>query len=222
MIDKLQDQLVHGLGSDLELAYYNRNILLQLRMIHPKITEQTSKAAIEQFNFMCVNSKINAVLYLSRIYDKPNNNNKTRCLEKLINQLISNKMSNAPVIIAEILWEEFKIKHLKALHFLGANIVKSDDFLAKVGCYITTTRESNGAPLNKVKEWRDGFIAHNDSNKDAPSLSDIQIEELLIIAEAALSYINDFLGIGASFNLRKPAGEFVDEIFSQLITVNKN
>ena len=221
MIDKLQDQLLHGLGSDLELAYYNRNILLQLRVIHPKITEQTSKAVIEQFNFMRDNSKINAVLYLSRVYDKPNNH-KTRCLEKLINQLISNKMSNAPAIIAEILWDEFKIKHLKALHFLGGNIVKSDEFLAKVGCYITTTRESNGAPLNKVKEWRDGFIAHNDSNKDAPSLSDIQIEELLIIAEAALSYINDFLGIGASFNLRKPEGEFVEEIFSQILTGNKN
>lgn len=222
MIDKLQDQLLHGLGSDLELAYYNRNILLQLRVIHPKITEQTSKAVIEQFNFMRDNSKINTVLYLSRVYDKPNNNNKTRCLEKLINQLISNKMSNAPAIIAEILWEDFKIKHLKALHFLGGNIVKSDEFLAKVSYYITTTRESNGAPLNKVKEWRDGCIAHNDSNKDAPSLTDIQIEELLIIAEAALFYISDFLGIGASFNLRKPEGEFVEEIFSQLLSGSTN
>jgi hypothetical protein len=44
----------------------------------------------------------------------------------------------------------------------------------------------------------------------------------LIIAEATLSFINDFLGIAASFNLRKPEGEFVEEIFSQLITVNKN
>jgi hypothetical protein len=152
MITRIQDQILLGLGTDLELAYYHRNILLRLRTIHPKITEQTSKAAIEQFNFMRENSKVNTILYLSRIYDK-SNKNKTRCLEKLVNQLMTNKMSKAPEIIGDILWDEFKIKHSKALQFLGGNNVKSDEFLAQVNCYISTTRESDGTSLNTVKEW---------------------------------------------------------------------
>ena len=176
MIEKIQDQLLNGLGTDLELAYYNRNILFQLRVIHPSITEQTSKTLREYFNYMLDNSKRNTILYLSRIYDKPNKNNKVRCLEKLINQLQSSKNSKAPQIIADILWDNFKKQHAKAIKHLGGDDLKSDDFLAKVKCYITATRESNGAPLFLVKTWRDKFIAHNDSDKDDPFLKDEQIE----------------------------------------------
>jgi hypothetical protein len=217
MIEKIQDQLLNGLGIDLELAYYNRNIVVQLKDIHPQITEQSPKAVREYFNYMVGNSKRNTILYLSRVFDKPNDK-KTRCLEKLINQLESSKKAKAPKIISDILWSNFKKKHSQAVNHLGGKDLKSDDFLAKVKCYITANRESNGSPLFIVKTWRDKFIAHNDSDKDDPFLKDEQIEELLVIAEAALYYISEFLGIGASFQLKKPEGEFVKEIFVALDT----
>ena len=216
MIEKIQDQLLNGLGTDLELAYYNRNILFQLRSILPAINKTTSKNHIEFFNFMRVNSKRNVILYLSRIYDTPRDKN-TRCLHKLINQLESSRMAKAPKMMVDILWEKFKIKHSKAFNHLGGFDIKSEEFLSKVRCYITSTKESDGAPLFHVKEWRDGFIAHNDYVKNEPSLTDIEIEELLIIAEAALFYISDFLGTGAAFHLNKPGGEFVEEIFTELL-----
>jgi hypothetical protein len=40
----------------------------------------------------------------------------------------------------------------------------------------------------------------------------------LIIAEAALSFITDFLGVGVGVDLKKPDGEFVEEIFSPFFT----
>jgi hypothetical protein len=217
MIEKIQDQLLNGLGIDLELAYYNRNIVFQLRAIQPKITEQTPRMLREYFNYMLDNSKRNTILYLSRVYDKPNDS-KTRCLEKLINQLESSKKSKAPQVIADFLWDNFKKQHAKAIKHIGGKDLKSDDFLAKVKCYITATRESNGSPLFLVKTWRDKFIAHNDSDKDDPFLKDEQIEELLVIAEAAMFYISNFLGTGAAFQLKKPEGEFLKEIFVALDT----
>jgi hypothetical protein len=215
MIEKIHDQLLNGLGIDLELAYYNRNIVFQLRDIHPQITEQSPKAVREYFNYMIDNSKRNTILYLSRVFDKPTDK-KTRCLEKLINQLESSNKAKAANVIADFLWENFKKQHAKAIKHLGGKDLKSDDFLAKVKCYITATRESNGSPLFLVKTWRDKFIAHNDSDKDDPFLKDEQIEELLVIAEASLNYISDFLGIGVGFHLNKPVGEFVEEIFEAL------
>jgi hypothetical protein len=55
MIEKIQDQLLNGLGTDLELAYYNRNILFQLRPILRTINETTSKNYIEFFNYLTGN-----------------------------------------------------------------------------------------------------------------------------------------------------------------------
>jgi hypothetical protein len=123
-------------------------------------------------------------------------------------------MSKADGTIVDFLWDNFKMQHAKAIKHLGGNDIKSDDFLLKVKCYINATRESNGSPLYLVKTWRDKFIAHNDSDKDDPFLKDEQIEELLVIAEAAMFYISDFLGTGVGFHLTKPEGEFVEEIFA--------
>ena len=71
-------------------------------------------------------------------------------------------------------------------------------------------------PLLLSKTYRYKFIAHNDVDKNDPFLNDEQIEELLIIVEAALFYISYFLGTGAAFHLNKPRGEFVEEIFFRI------
>lgn len=218
MIEKLQDQLLYGLGSDLELAYYNRNILFQLREIQPKLSESTNDSIKSLFQFLSHNSKNSTILYLSRIYDKPNDS-KTRCLLKFINQLESSKKSKVDNIIHEILWNNFCTNHSTAFSKIGKPN-HSRYLLTSIRSYIETHALTKGSALFKLKEWRDGYIAHNDSAKDVPTLSDEEIEELLSIGELALEFINQFVGIGAGFHLNKPEGEFVEEIFADLLKSN--
>lgn len=208
---KIQDQHIQGLTVQLELAFYNRNMLLELKKVKPSFHNFPNHFKL-LFNYLVTASKEKMILTIAKIYDR-NSNKQTRRIEKLINQIQSNNL----VIksdLHEYQWAGFIRKYTDfELHdYTYLN------FIQWANAKLIEWKNDDTSSLRRIKNWRDKQLTHNENyDLSILKLENKEISELLLFAEVVLDFTNTFASTGTYGILKKENPYFINEIFKEYL-----
>ena len=212
----IRDQMINGLATTYSLALKNRLILKELKNIQPKLKKDRPSHIDEMFLYLRDCSKNETILNISKLYEK-SNDRKTRSINKLINQIISNKIEIInDVYFLEKNWLYFLDKHKKIINKVP-ELKTSPDCFFKIVEKVIHDFEQKENLIGQVRIWRDKFIAHNERTALKISFEDDDIDSLLELAFFILDFINFYVVTGSyvTINVIKP--NFVTEYFKDYI-----
>tara|TARA_B100000508_G_scaffold137355_1_gene131665 strand:- start:194655 stop:195305 length:651 start_codon:yes stop_codon:yes gene_type:complete len=216
-MQNIQDQQGEGLAVQLGYAYYNRNILLELRKIKDNLSNDTPDHLKELFGYMERTSRDNTILHIAKIYDRKSRN-KTRRLIKLINQLISSDLSIKNKYFTDSQWPKFLDRHTNIFSHFEKPIPNCNQYLKWCLDRIEELENDSESSLNKVRTWRDKILAHNEAfDRSKMKMDDYEVDFLLEFAEAVLDFTNSFASTDMHVILRKSRTGFVKNIFEEYL-----
>jgi hypothetical protein len=216
-MNNIQDQQSEGLAVQLGYAYYNRNILLELRKIKDQLRPDMSYHLKELFGFMAETSRDNTIIHIAKIYDRKSKN-KTRRLAKLLNQLIISDLLIKNKHFTDSHWPKFINQHHNMFAKCKNQLPNYDNYLKWCIDKIEELENDGESSLNKVRTWRDKILAHNEAfDSSNLKIEDNEVDFLLEFAEAVLDFTNFYASTELHVILRKPQAEFVKNIFKEYL-----
>ncbi len=213
----IEDQHINGLGAQYGYALRHRLILKELKLIQPILKKDLPLHISELFVYLVDSSKTGTILYLSKLYDRPSKGSKTRSITKFINQIQSNKIdivSNHYFLESQ--WPKFISRHSNLILKHPDLNVSCKKFLDVVLIKIKLMK-GIGQPINKIRIWRDKFIAHSEKYDESLKMGDEEIETLLELANFLLDYVNSFVNTGNAVFTDRANASFVRELFKDYI-----
>lgn len=213
----IQDQQSEGLAVQLGYAYYNRNILLELRKIKDHLRQDMPDHLKELFRYMAQTSRDNTIIQIAKIYDRKSKN-KTRRLIKLLNQLNSSDLLIKNTYFANYQWSKFLDQHSNMFSNYKNQLPNYDNYLKWCIDKIEELENDENSSLNKVRTWRDKVLAHNEAfDSSNLRMEDHEVDFLLEFAEAVLDFTNFYASTEMHVILRTSQAEFVNNIFKEYI-----
>jgi hypothetical protein len=216
-MQNIQDQQSEGLAVQLGYAYYNRNILLELRTIKDQLRQDMPDHLKELFRYMAQTSRDNTIIHIAKIYDRKSRN-KTRRLIKLLNQLISSDLLIKNKYFTDSQWPKFLNQHSNMFAHNKNQQPNYDNYLKWCIDRIEELENDDKSSLNKVRTWRDKVLAHNEAfDRSSLVMDDNEVDFLLEFAEAVLDFTNFYASTELHIILRKSQAEFVKNIFKEYL-----
>jgi hypothetical protein len=216
-MQNIQDQQSEGLAVQLGYAYYNRNILLELRKIKDHLKQDMPDHLKELFRYMVQTSRDNTIIHIAKIYDRKSRN-KTRRLIKLLNQLISSDLLIKNKYFIDSQWPKFLNQHSNMFAHNKNQQPNYDNYLNWCIDRIEELENEDKSSLNKVRTWRDKVLAHNEAfDRSSLVMNDNEVDFLLEFAEAVLDFTNFYASTELHIILRKSQAEFVKNIFKEYL-----
>jgi len=216
-MQNIQDQQSEGLAVQLGYAYYNRNILLELRKIKDHLKQDMPDHLKELFRYMVQTSRDNTIIHIAKIYDRKSRN-KTRRLIKLLNQLISSDLLIKNKYFIDSQWPKFLNQHSNMFAHNKNQQPNYDNYLNWCIDRIEELENDDKSSLNKVRTWRDKVLAHNEAfDRSSLVMDDNEVDFLLEFAEAVLDFTNFYASTELHIILRKSQAEFVKNIFKEYL-----
>jgi hypothetical protein len=213
----IEDQHINGIGTHYAYALRHRIVIQELKTIQPKLKTNLPLHINELFFYLLDSAKSGMVLYLCKIYERPKKGSKSRSLGKLLNQI---KSSQIDIIRNEfslkIEWPKFINRHKKLL-------LKHPDLETKCELFITVVQnkiesfEEKGSLIDKIRIWRDKFIAHDEKYDEKLKMEEEEIDTLLQLANYILDYINTFVNTGVYVITDKSNVTFIQEVLKDYI-----
>lgn len=216
-MNNIQDQQSEGLAVQLGYAYYNRNILLELRTIKDHLRQDMPDHLKELFRYMAQTSRDNTIIHIAKIYDRKSRN-KTRRLIKLLNQLICSDLLIKNKYYTDSQWPKFLNQHSNMFAHNKNQQPNYDNYLKWCIDRIEELEKDDKSSLNKVRTWRDKILAHNEAfDRSSLVMDDKEVDFLLEFAEAVLDFTNFYAATELHIILRKSQAEFVKNIFKEYL-----
>ncbi len=221
-IQSIRDQHTNGLGVQYLLALKNKLILDELREIQPKLKQDTPQHIIDLFHYISDTAKRDVILGLSKIYDRPSErNNKLRNINKFICQLQRHKIEifNTIDLIGDS-WNNFLNKHSKIINKYPLLNTKKENFIDFIQ-EIVTNLETKNHTIDRLRVWRDKYLAHNENYSDEVKLSIEEVETLFEITYLIIDFSNSFFNINTVL-IEKPNIGFIKEVFMNYIDISSS
>lgn len=169
--------------------------------------ETSIKASLSYFQNVSLNE---FVLSVARVYDRPSNRNKTRCLEALIIDLKDNP-SSFPKIVETHQTQEH-LQHFRMPKNLIDLLKNREDtqFTKSLGLVLHSDLLNLTEQRSIIKDWRDKLLSHNDSNNKVENIKFKKTEELLNFAWNTVTiigwaYLSTVYGVMGDNGLRRDA-----------------
>jgi hypothetical protein len=213
----IQDQQFEGLAVQLGYAYYNRDILIELRKIKDQLNNEMPNHLKELFRFMAKTSRDNTIIHIAKIFDRKSRN-KTRRLNKLLNQLNSSNLLINNKYLTDLDWPRFINRHRNMFNHFTYQPPNYNEYIKWCIDKIEELEFKETSSLNKIRTWRDKIIAHNeDFDHSNLIIDDKEVDFLLEFAEAVLDFTNLYALTELHAIVRKSEAGFVKDIFKEYI-----
>ena len=213
----IRDQHTNGLGVQYLLAIKSKLILDELREIQPKLKQDTPQHIIDLFRYIADTAKRDIILSLSKIYDRPSErNNKLRNINKFICQLQRHKIRIFNTVdLIEDIWNNFLNKHSKIIAKYPQLITEKENIIDQIQ-EIITNLETKNHTIDRLRIWRDKFLAHNENYSEEVKLSIEEVETLFEITFLIFDFSNSFFNINTVL-IEKPNINFINEVFKEYL-----
>lgn len=191
-IEKIQDLQLQGIAIDIYRAELNFNIYLKIKNVWERLKDvEIEEQKLFVYLKDCAVEK--TVLHLSKLYDNPHKKYPTRCIEEVINVIEQNPEWLKTNFLTEKQWGDFVKCNQKTIQILSEfGVISLKTFIINLKAYLFKQKTEN-LELSKLKVWRDKVIAHNESTKIKPSLSDDEVQDFIAISKALFDFLNCFL-----------------------------
>jgi hypothetical protein len=216
---KLEDQIIHGLYSDIIFAEANFQVFEKIKLVYDDLGKLDKNTKL-LFYYLLDSSKKMTILYLGRIYDNRSSKYDTRCLKELLHLIKEENLNTLNHPYYDNAWGNFKIKYKPIIEELNNNSpdVNANVFLDIVSKYINNDKtEKEDTLLSKIKKWRDKKLAHNESYFEDITLTEVDVKFLIEMPKSVLEFLNDFIEIPILTNRTENNHvSFIDDL------INKN
>lgn len=190
---KIEDLHLKGLGMDTLKANRNFEIFKKIKAVWPELAH-IDKYDQNLFVYLKNSSRDYTILYLGRLFDSKSSHNPTRCIDELIYYLENSELEYHQCFLTERKWQDFISKYKSVIDVVyGAEKAELQNFLGKIQGYVNHQKKIMGSPLERLKKWRDKFLAHNEHFEGDVRLEDDEVEFLLSISNSLLEFLNDFV-----------------------------
>lgn len=194
MNNKIQDLHLNGISSDTFLAEYNYLIFIKIKKVWENVLQLENEEK-QLFVYLKECSKNNTIIYLSRLYDNPNRNYETRCIEEVIIELQKNPDLLRRHTLTSHQWEKFKNKHKSCIFLLEEyGEVNVETYIECISLFLSSQKEKKKNTLiNDLKDWRDKRLVHNENVVIDVLFEDDQIKQLIDLPKSLIDYLNHFV-----------------------------
>lgn len=188
----LNDLHLKGIAADTMQAELNFHIYKKIKKVWDKV-QKLDEYERTLFGYTQQNAIDRTILYLSRLYDRRSAKYPTRCIDELIHHFGKEQIDIYSSGITKINWSKFTKKYENLLNEVYQSEEPSvQNYLPAIKNYITIAMEGNSS-FKSFKIWRDKYIAHNERYDEKISLTDEEIELLILIPKSLVEYFNCFV-----------------------------